>query len=266
MNYRHAFHAGNHADVFKHVVLLLCLERLKTKPAPFCVLDTHGGPGLYDLTGEAAARSPEWQGGILKLWRSGDHHPAIEALLDEVRSFNPDEALTIYPGSPLLIRRALRTQDRLIVCELHPDDAQTLKRRFRDDRHVHVHQRDAFEAIGALTPFKERRGLILIDPPYEKDEEVARSVEAIRAIVERFRQACIAWWRPVKPTLPLESADAELRALGLETARIDCAVADPFSSTRLVASSMLLLNPPFGVADDAAAAAAELREKLALAL
>jgi 23S rRNA (adenine2030-N6)-methyltransferase len=164
MNYRHAFHAGNHVDVFKHAVLSFVLEWLTTKPAPFAVLDTHAGIGLYDLTSGGAQRTKEYEAGAGRVFEPGlASAPAYSALL---RELNP-VGLASYPGSPEIVRRSLRAEDRLIACELHPQDAEALRTRYRGDGRVSVHHRDGYEAVGALLPPKERRGLVVIDPPFE---------------------------------------------------------------------------------------------------
>jgi 23S rRNA (adenine2030-N6)-methyltransferase len=171
MNYRHAFHAGNHADVFKHAALTLILEQLAGKPAPFAGFDTHAGLGVYDLTSEDAQRTREFEAGAgLVFRRPLTAAPAYAALLADL---NPGP-LAHYPGSPEIARRLLRAGDRLVLCELHPDDAAALKARNRGDRRVQVHRRDGYEAALALIPPPERRGLVLIDPPYEQPDEAAR--------------------------------------------------------------------------------------------
>jgi len=265
MNYRHAFHAANHADVLKHAVLLHCLAHLKLKPAPFAVMDAHAGPGFYDLSGEAAARSPEWKDGLAQLWDWQDPPPLITALLHAVRAHNPDGALRFYPGSPALIAAALRPTDRLIACELHPEDAAALRRRFRAAPNVQVHARDAWEAMNALLPFAERRGLLLIDPPYEALDELSRAAHAVRTALRRSAQIQILWWRPLKDQSALAQADAEaLHETRADALRIDLAIAPPMRDGPLLASSVLVVNPPHTLLEAAAACAPSLPDKLAL--
>lgn len=259
MNYRHAFHAGNHADVLKHVVLLYCLAHLRRKEAPFAVLDTHAGVGLYDLTGAEAARSPEWRDGIGKIWDWADAPAPIAALREAVAAFNADGVLRTYPGSPALIARALRAQDRLSACELHPEDAATLKRRVGAGANVQIHQRDGWEAMSALLPFAERRGLILIDPAYEADDEAERSVAALKSALRRFGHGVYVWWRPLKQAPALERAEAEL---GVPALRADLWIDDPKQSAKLVGSSLYVINPPFGLEDALRAALPALAERL----
>jgi 23S rRNA (adenine2030-N6)-methyltransferase len=244
VNYRHAFHAGNHADVLKHVALLAALRLMTRKPAPLAVLDTHAGIGSYDLTSQAALRSPEWRDGIARLRAAENPPESVRALLDAA----PHD--TAYPGSPMLALQALRAVDRYVACELHPEDARTLRAAIGQDPRAHVHERDGYEAVGALTPFPEKRGLVLIDPPYEADNDVMRSVAAIRTIARRFRQCVILWWRPLKAGGRIDAADRELLQLGLDMARFDLAVAAPQPGAGLKASSVLALNPPFGLLDE----------------
>jgi 23S rRNA (adenine2030-N6)-methyltransferase len=248
MNYRHAFHAGNHADVLKHVILLACLDYLSAKPAAFAVLDTHAGVGMYDLTGQEAQRSPEWQGGIGRIWDWADAPADILALRKAVAAFNTDGALRVYPGSPALARAGMRQQDRLIACELHGEDGEALKARFRGDGQAQVHQRDGWEALGALLPPAERRGLILIDPPYEAEGELAIARTALAAAVARFETGVFLWWRPLKDQAALDRGDSELtQRITRPVLRADLAIAAPEKSGRLTASSILLVNPPYGL-------------------
>lgn len=250
MNYRHAFHVGNHADVLKHAVLLYCLDALKRKPAPFAVLDTHAGRGLYDLAGEEAQRSPEWQDGVGRLWTWPEPPPLIGAYLDAIRSFNQDSALRIYPGSPALVTTHLRADDVLMACELHPEEHAALRRALPRQANVQVHARDGWEALGALLPPPQRRGLVLIDPPYEAPDELTTSARAIANALKRFGHGSYLWWRPMKNERQLDAVDAEIRAHGVhKTLRADLWTAALEREGRLVGSSVLLINPPFGLED-----------------
>ncbi|MGD9965817.1 MAG: 23S rRNA (adenine(2030)-N(6))-methyltransferase RlmJ [Hyphomonadaceae bacterium] len=248
MNYRHAFHAGNHADVLKHAALLFCLDALKRKPAPFAVLDTHAGRGLYDLAAVEAERSPEWRDGIGKLWNWPEPPPLVARLLDAVRGFNADGALRTYPGSPALATTNLREGDVMVACELHPEDHATLRRTLPRKSNVQIHARDGWEALGALLPPPQRRGLVLIDPPYEAPDELEHGVRAIGAALKRFGHGGYLWWRPLKSANALDAADAELRAQGArEMLRADLWIAAPQREGKLVGSSVCLVNPPFGL-------------------
>jgi 23S rRNA (adenine2030-N6)-methyltransferase len=248
VNYRHAFHVGNHADVLKHLALLACLDALKRKPAPFAVLDTHAGRGIYDLAGDEAQRSPEWRDGIAKLWDWPGAAPSVARYLDAVRAFNADGALRTYPGSPALVAMALRDDDALIACELHPEEHAALKRALPRVGRVQVHARDGWEALNALLPPPQKRGLVLIDPPYEAPDELTRAARALGPALKRFGHGVFVWWRPLKSESALAAADAEARAQGArETLRADLWVDAPQPEGRLNGSSLLFVNPPFGL-------------------
>jgi 23S rRNA (adenine2030-N6)-methyltransferase len=248
VNYRHAFHVGNHADVLKHLALVLCLNALKRKPAPFAVLDTHAGRGLYDVLSDEALRSPEWQDGIGKIWDWPNPPEPVARYLAAVRAFNADGSLRTYPGSPALITSALREHDALIACELHPEEHAALKRALPRVRGVQVHARDGWESLNALLPPPQKRGLVLIDPPYEAPDELARAARALGPALKRFGHGVFLWWRPLKSESALNAADAEARAQGArETLRADLWVDTPQLEGRLNGSSLLFINPPFGM-------------------
>jgi 23S rRNA (adenine2030-N6)-methyltransferase len=242
MNYRHAFHAGNHADCLKHALLLLLLDALRRKPAPFAVLDTHAGRGLYDLSADEAARTGEAARGALRLVDvvDGPLAPFVTAL--RAQGFPAR-----YPGSPALVRAALRANDRLACCELHPEDHAALRAHFARDPQVAVHRRDAWEAIRALTPFPEKRGLVLIDPPFEQEEEFARLVRAVAEVNRRFRAGIVAAWYPVKHRAPVRDFHDALRATGVrDMVAAELWLREPTDPRRLNGSGLLVVNPPFG--------------------
>ena len=195
MNYRHAFHAGNHADVFKHAALVAVLEHLRAKPAPFAVLDTHAGLGVYDLASEGALKTREFEVGVARVF--GADLPAARGYLDLLAALNPG-GLATYPGSPEIVRRLLREHDRLVACELHPAEHAALKARYRADRRIAVHHRDGYEAVGALLPPPERRGLVLIDPPYEQPDEAQRLAAALAIGLRRWPTGIFMAWYPIK--------------------------------------------------------------------
>jgi 23S rRNA (adenine2030-N6)-methyltransferase len=249
MNYRHAFHAGNFGDCVKHALLLALLRALRRKPAPFGVLDTHAGIGDYDLTAAEPQRTGEWRDGIARVMARGD-----EALADYRARVAAAGFPARYPGSPSLIRALLRADDRLTLCELHPDDHATLRRRFAGDAQVGVHKRDAYEAVAALTPFAERRGLILLDPPFEREDEFGNLARAIATLRHRFRAGIVAAWYPIKHRAPVRAFGAALR----EAAVPDCIAAElvlrePTDPAHLNGCGLLIANPPFGFQDEAGA-------------
>ncbi|MBL8548508.1 MAG: 23S rRNA (adenine(2030)-N(6))-methyltransferase RlmJ [Hyphomonadaceae bacterium] len=264
MNYRHGFHVGNHGDVLKHAALLYCIERLKLKKTPFAVLDTHAGAGLYDLSGPQAQRSPEWQGGIGRIWDWNAAPPLVASYLEAVRAFNPDGTLGVYPGSPALAARALRAHDTLIAVEKHPEEAALLRESLAGFDHVRLHMRDAWEALPALLPPREKRGLVLIDPPYEQPDELEVAARALGPALKRFGHGVYLWWRPLKSASALGAADAEARTQGArETLRADLWIDTPQPEGRLVGSSLLLINPPFGLEAALREALPPLAQKLA---
>lgn len=201
MNYRHAFHAGNFADVFKHTILLGLLDALRAKPAAFCYVDTHAGRGLYDLRGDEAARTGEAADGVQRLRDAAALPAALRGYLDEVMRLpaNAGGELVQYPGSPLLAQARLREQDRAILCELQPDEAAALRLALRGDARLAVHRRDGYEALGALLPPAQKRGLVLIDPPFEAQTAEYPAIQAALAgAFPRWPGATHAVWYPVK--------------------------------------------------------------------
>lgn len=198
MNYRHIYHAGNGCDVVKHAAFALLLTYLKQKETPFAVLDTHAGCGLYDLQDPRAVKTGEAEAGIQKLWRSGKETEELAPYLSVLRAMNPGGSLRFYPGSPLLARRLMREGDRLVACELHPEDVNDLRRALRDEPAAHVHHRDGYEALKAFLPFSEKRGVVLIDPPFEALDEFEKMVAAVKLIQKRMPNAVAALWYPIK--------------------------------------------------------------------
>ncbi len=247
MNYRHAFHAGNHADCLKHALLLLLLDALKRKDAPFAVLDTHAGRGMYDLSADEAARTGEAARGALRLQglADGPLAPFVAALAGQGFPAR-------YPGSPALIRAALRPQDRLICSELHPEDHAALRAHFARDRQVSVHLRDAYEAVRALTPFPERRGLVLLDPPFEAEDEFDRLVAGVAELQRRFRAGIVAAWYPVKHRAPVRDFHDALRASGVrDVIAAEMWLREPTDPRRLNGSGLVVVKAPFGFEDAA---------------
>ncbi len=195
MNYRHAFHAGNFADCVKHALLLELLRAMQRKPKPFLVLDTHAGIGRYDLSSGPAAKTGEWREGIGRVLDA--QHPALAEYSTLV------ERLGLYPGSPAIAAALLRDKDRLIACELHPEDAATLKAEFAGTPGVAVHERDGFEALRAFLPPPEKRGLILIDPPFERPDEFALISKSLLSAYEKFKTGVYVVWYPIKHRAPV---------------------------------------------------------------
>ena len=243
MNYRHAFHAGNFADCFKHALLLSILGLLTRKAAGVFVLDTHAGRGSYDLLAEGA-RTGEWKEGIARLI------PPPPALAFYV---GLAERLGLYPGSPLLLRARLRPGDALACCELHPEDAQALRRRFRGDPLVSVHHRDGYEAMGALLPPREqKRGLVVIDPPFERVDEFAQVVAALEVGARRFGHGVYAAWYPIKHRSPVTAFHEGVRFAGLrDVIACELWLREPTDPARLNGCGLLVRNAPFGFVEEA---------------
>ena len=249
MNYRHAFHAGGFVDVVKHIILARLIEYLKLKPAAFRVIDTHAGIGRYDLTSDEARRSPEWETGIKRLFDQ-KLPPEAEALakpyLDVIRAENPDGVLKTYPGSPLLARNLLRAQDRLFAIELHPEDAATLGSVFAGDIQTRVIELDGWLALGSQLPPKEKRGLVLIDPPFEEDGEFERLVEGLAKAHKRFPQGVYALWYPLKEQKAHDGFIGMLAETNIpKVLRAELMVRAPAHPARLFGTGMILVNPPF---------------------
>lgn len=249
MNYRHSYHAGNFADVAKHSLLVLLLEALGQKPTPWHYFDTHAGAGAYDLAGEAALRTGEAQLGILRLWAArGRLPPAAEQLCSIVAQLNPGlspgELPRYYPGSPWVAGALAREADRLTLAELHPDDAGTLKAEFQRDKRTAVHQRDGYEMLTALTPPPERRGLALLDPPYESPDEFARLVSTLKVCHGRWPGGVYALWYPLKDEMARTRFLREVERSGLRRILFtEMRLSDQADS--LSGSGLLVVNPPW---------------------
>jgi len=238
VNYRHAFHAGNFADCVKHAVLVWLLRALQHKPAPIFVLDTHAGVGRYDLNDGPAARTGEWQKGIARLL--DDPPPSLQDYVAVVRQ------LGLYPGSPSIARALLGPDDRLACCELHPEDAAALRHLFARDRLVAVHHRDGWEALGALLPPKERRGLVLIDPPFEIPQEFGELARGLSVGHARFANGVFAAWYPIKQRAPVRQFLADMQQSGIRDIVVaELCLREPVDATRLNGCGILVINPPY---------------------
>ncbi|WPC05609.1 23S rRNA (adenine(2030)-N(6))-methyltransferase RlmJ [Pseudomonas benzenivorans] len=248
MNYRHAFHAGNHADVLKHLVLSRLLALLGRKEAPFAYLDSHAGVGLYDLAGDQASRTGEWREGIGRLWQAAAAPELLQDYLEVIRAMNPDGPLRYYPGSPELARLLSREQDRLQLNEKHPEDGALLKDNMRGDRRVAVHRGEGWHVPRALLPTREKRVLLLIDPPFEQADELERCLQALGEALGRMRQAIVAIWYPIKDERQLKRFYAGLQRSGApKLLRAELLVHRPDDPARLAGSGLAIANPPWGL-------------------
>ncbi len=239
MNYRHAYHAGNFADVLKHAVLCWVVRYLQQKEAPLALIDTHAGPGLYDLAGPAAEKTGEAKDGILRL---GDTAPAVLApYLEAVAAVNGGGAIRLYPGSPMLMAHLARPVDRVVACELHPQDAKALQA--SAPRNVRVVEGDGYRTLLSLVPPREKRGLVLIDPPFEDPAEFERLAQAFVAAHRKWPTGVYVLWLPVKDDADLARLEAELASAGIKKllrVTLDVARAEGLRKT-----SLILCNAPF---------------------
>jgi len=249
LSYRHAYHAGNHADVLKHLVLSESLRYLVTKPTSIRYVDTHAGPGLVALDEGFAARTAEAADGIGRLWSRDDLPEALGRLLELIKAFNPEGALERYPGSPGIAERLLRDVDRGFLFELHPADAELLGERMLRDPRFRIARRDGLAGLRALLPPPERRAFVLIDPPYERDEEYGLVVDAVEDALRRFSSGVYAVWYPVLSKDQARQLPERILSLGMgrrmrAELRLKASAADGWGMT---GSGMVLLNPPWGL-------------------
>lgn len=249
MNYRHAYHAGSAADVFKHALLVLQLAHLAQKPSGFLALDTHAGAGLYDLRAAEAEKTGDWRHGIGRVLAEASPHPALGGYLGLLRRWNPAPgAILRYPGSPLLLAACLRPQDRLIAAELQPDEAASLTHWLATYPRARVLAADGYAVLKASLPPPERRGLVLLDPPFETADEPTRWVAALRAAHRRFAIGSYFLWYPIKARADADRLLAAVKASGIR--RIYVAELLPFAEARpfrLNGSGLVMVNPGHGL-------------------
>ncbi|GAB2808837.1 23S rRNA (adenine(2030)-N(6))-methyltransferase RlmJ [Dyella kyungheensis] len=257
MNYRHAYHAGNFADVLKHSVLFALIEAMQAKATQFAFIDTHAGSGCYALDGVEAGKTGEYKDGISRLLFPDLHPnsgkgqalpPLLRRWLDAIlRLPGNDHGLKLYPGSPLQVANAMREIDSAQLCELHPEEATRLRDLFHHDHRVHVHQRNGYEALKALLPPKEKRGLVLIDPPYEAQEAEYRVIEkALKAALERWPTGVYAVWYPIKLRSQVQPFHRWLQHCSARRVlRAELLVHPDDSPLRLNGSGMVILNAPW---------------------
>lgn len=266
MNYRHAFHAGSFADVVKHAALARILLHLIDKPAAFRVIDTHAGAGLYDLTGEEAGRSGEWHAGIERL-RAADIAPPVQALLkpylDVVAALNRAGTLATYPGSPALARAFLRAQDRLVACEPEPNAALALKRNLARDRRIKAVAIDGWVALNAYVPPPERRGVVLIDPPFEDALDFVRLTQGLETAHRKWAGGIYVLWYPIKGRQEPDALARRLKRTGIaRILRAELTVGPTPAQGPLGGCGLVVVNPPWTLAGDLAAMLPELAKWL----
>lgn len=239
MNYRHIYHAGNFADVMKHALLLRLLAAMKRKDKPFLALDTHAGIGRYDVSSVQAAKTGEWRDGIGRLLEVAP--AALSAYVEVVNRIG------LYPGSPVFVADALRPSDRLVACELHPEDAMALRRTMRAYPNAAVHERDGYEALRAFLPPPEKRALVLIDPPFERTDEFLVLAQKLTAAWRKFPSAVFVVWYPIKHRAPVRAFFEALKATPMRDVVAAELLRRPDTDpTRLNGAGLLLVNPPYG--------------------
>lgn len=246
LSYRHSFHAGNHADVVKHIVQSLILDALKQKDKPFVYHDTHSGVGRYDLQDERSEKTGEFKQGIARIWSRDDIPSDIVAYIDTIKALNNGDELRYYPGSPKVARSQIRAQDRMVLTELHPSDFPLLLQEFRGDRQVKMYQEDAFARLKASLPPKERRGMVLIDPPYELKHEYQDVVKAIKHSYQRWATGTYAIWYPVVYRETIDNMIEGLKDLNIRNIlQIELGVEADTEERGMTASGMIVINPPW---------------------
>jgi len=273
MNYRHGFHAGNFADVMKHAVLVQLVRALQKKEKGFLFLDTHAGRGSYDLAaaarGDSLARKPEWPDGVGRLWAAAELRPELDEYATVLRQFdhdrgNRDALPRFYPGSPWIARLLARTQDRLALCEKQPEECAALAEEFQFSPRTSVQEMDGYVALRAMLPPPERRALVLIDAPFEDQDEFARIGAALRTGLARLPGGVFAVWYPLTERARVDAFFAELRALQPPaTLLLELAVAGEQSALKMRGCGLVIFNPPWQFERVAEPMLRELAELLA---
>jgi len=247
LSYRHGFHAGNPADVFKHLVLSLLLEALLKKEKPFFFLDTHSGAGRYSLMSDQAQKNKEHEKGIGRLWQQAQCPEGLKPYLDAVRTTNPGSQLRWYPGSPRIVRHFLRPQDRMVLAELHPNESRALAREFDGDPQVRVEGGDGYQALKAHLPPRERRGLVHIDPAYELKDERRRVLESLLDATRRWPTGMFAVWYPIQDGATRDEFLRRVAKLKIPKTLVVEVMMRPEEAFKLNGSGMILINPPWQI-------------------
>ena len=253
LSYKHAFHAGNFADVLKHVTLVYTLEYLVLKPGPICYIDTHAGCGTYDLSSSEAQKNREFESGISRLWDQTDLPKPLARYVRMVREFNGGESLNRYPGSPWFARRILRSFDQLFLYEMHTREFDLLRNNYGADRRINILRDDGFSGCKALLPPRQRRGLILIDPSYEIKTDYREVIAAMKEAWHRFRTGVCLIWYPVVDRKRIEKMEKLFRTSGMKNILLlELAVTED-STVGMTGCGMFVINPPWTLLQDMAA-------------
>lgn len=246
LSYRHGFHAGNPADVFKHALLIQVIQAMQQKDKAFCYLDTHAGGGLYDLTADFAQKNREYEKGAGQWWRRERNTGPLRDYLQLIKSVNPGQTLTRYPGSPSIARQLLRPQDRMVLCERHGSELDSLRRLYGSDHQVTIHHRDGFEALHALLPPRERRALVLIDPPYELRDEPMHLARGLKLALSKFAAGVFIIWYPLLDGRNPLASHIKLGGIPAEQRQqLHYHFPPQAISGRMNGCGLLLINPPW---------------------
>lgn len=247
LSYRHAFHAGNHADVLKHYVFSLVLAYMNQKPAPYWVIDTHAGAGIYALRGEFAQKNAEFEDGIARLFTAQHLPDSLQDFVALINSFNENKPLNFYPGSPKIAEIFLRPDDKLRLFELHPSDYKLLDENFsHKNRQTKIEQQDGFAGIKACLPPPTKRGVVLIDPPYELKDDYGRVVDCIKDSLKRFSTGTYIIWYPLLQRLEPAAMVRELTALSTDFLQVELMVQAPnIDGFGMHGSGLFIVNPPY---------------------
>jgi 23S rRNA (adenine2030-N6)-methyltransferase len=251
LSYRHSFHAGNFADVLKHLILIRILEHLRKKDKPFCCIDTHAGPGQYALDEDYALKNREFENGISKLWQRDDLPECVADYVNIIKQFNNSDRLTHYPGSPLIIKQLLRIQDRLFLYELHSTEITFLTAAINKDRRIKVFHADGLHSCIGLLPPNERRGLVLIDPSYEIKNDYAQVTEALIKMHKRFAGGIYALWYPVVERSRIQELERTIQTSGIKNVQLfELGIKADTGAYGMTSSGMIVVNPPWTLASD----------------
>lgn len=246
MNYRHIYHAGNFADVMKHLVLLHLVEAMMRKTTPFCYFETHAGIGYYDLN-FITSQNNEFTSGISKLLSATSQLPLVVEYVSIVKSLNAN-TLRYYPGSPYLVKQRLRPQDRMSLCELNSQDVHTLKQLFSKDKQVAVHHMDGYQGLKAFLPPSEKRGLILIDPPFEQADEFSQIIKGLKLALNKFAQGTYAIWYPLKDKHYLQKFKRQLQTLAVNNILcLELAIDETNPMLPLSGCGVVIINTPWQI-------------------
>jgi 23S rRNA (adenine2030-N6)-methyltransferase len=251
LSYRHSFHAGNFADVLKHLILIKILEHLHKKDKPFCCIDTHAGPGLYELNSDYALKNKEFENGISRLWQQPNLPASVEQYVKVIQHFNVTDQLNYYPGSPLIAQHFLRVQDRLFLHELHSTEIERLTQTVKKDRRIKVFHADGLKNTLGLLPPNEHRGLILIDPSYEIKTDYQSVVDTLIQMHKRFATGTYALWYPVVDRTRNQHLELALKQSAIKNIQLfELGISADTAEKGMTSSGMIVINPPWTLQAD----------------